>query len=63
MENIQIRKINIGNFKEYNTFIISQEEYLKSREERITYLEKCGISKDVLEESIPVKYREIPEYI
>ena len=59
----EIRKINIGNFKEYNTFIISQEEYLKSREERIGYLENCGISKDVLEESIPVEYREIPEFI
>ena len=41
----------------------SQEEYLNSREERISYLEKCGISKEVLEENIPIVYKEIPEFI
>ena len=59
----EIRKINIGNFKEYNTYMTSQEEYLNSREERISYLEKCGISKEVLEENIPIVYKEIPEFI
>ncbi len=58
-----IRKINIGNFKEYNTFITNQENYLKSREERISYLGKCGIDKNILEENIPVEYKEIPDFI
>lgn len=58
-----IRKINIGNFKEYNSYIVSQEEYLKSREERILYLETCGIKKEILEENIPNEYNEIPDFI
>lgn len=58
-----IRKININNFKEYNTFIISQEEYLKSREERINYLMLCGLPLELLEQNIPKEYQEIPRFI
>ena len=58
-----IRKINIDNFKNYNTFIISQENYLKSREERIKYLNSCGLQSNVLEENIPEYYQEIPNFI
>lgn len=58
-----IRKININNFKEYNTFMISQDDYLKSREERINYLSSCGISTETLEKNIPVEYQEIPNFI
>jgi len=58
-----IRKININNFKEYNTFIISQEDYLKSREERINYLISCGLSPKILEKNIPKEYQEIPKFI
>lgn len=58
-----IRKININNFKEYNTFIISQEDYLKSREERFNYLISCGLSPKILEKNIPKEYQEIPKFI
>ena len=58
-----IIKVNIGNFKEYQTFVVSQEEYLKSREERINYLISCGLEKEILEENIPKEYKEIPDFI
>jgi len=58
-----IRKVNINNFKEYNTFLISQENYLKSREERINYLISCGLTLEVLEQKIPKEYKEIPNFI
>ena len=58
-----IRKININNFKEYNTYFISQEDYLKSRKERINYLISCGLSFDLLEQNIPKEYQEIPGFI
>jgi len=58
-----IRKININNFKDYNTFIISQEDYLKTRDERIDYLTSCGISKEILNKNIPKKYEEIPMFV
>ena len=58
-----IRKISIESFKSYNTFIISQEEYTKSRLERIKYLTSCGLSKEELEKNIPIEYKEIPDFI
>ena len=58
-----IRTINIDNFDSYNTFIIDDKEYLKSRKERINYLVSCGISKDILNEKIPKKYEKIPDFI
>ncbi|MBQ2872413.1 MAG: hypothetical protein IJE89_00220 [Bacilli bacterium] len=58
-----IRKINIDNFKNYNTFIISKDNYLKSREERINYLVSCGLSQKELDDNIPKKYKEIPDFI
>ena len=59
----EIRKINISNFKDYNTYFISQDDYIRTREERISYLETCGISIQNLEEKIPINYQEIPKFI
>ena len=58
-----IRKININNFNDYNTYIISQENYIKTREERINYLVSCGIDSKILEQKIPKKYEKIPRFI
>ena len=58
-----IRRINIGNFNEYNTYVINDNEYKESRNERINYLVSCGIEKEILEEKIPKTYERIPEFI
>ena len=58
-----IRTINIDSFHSYNTFMISQEDYQKSRDERINYLISCGISKEVLDKRIPIHYEPIPDFI
>ena len=58
-----IRKINIDNFKDYNTFIISESNYMKSRLERINYLESCGLSRTDLDSNIPKEYQLIPNFI
>ena len=58
-----IRKININNFNDYNTYIISQENYIKTREERINYLVSCGIDTKILEQKIPKNYVKIPRFI
>ena len=58
-----IRKVTIDHFKDYRTFLISQSEYLKSREERITFLESCGIDKEIALKNIPEVYEEIPDFI
>lgn len=58
-----IRTISIENFKDYRTYLISEEDYLLSRKERITFLESCGIDPNLLEEKIPKEYQEIPDFI
>ena len=44
-------------------FLISNKEYLISREERINYLVSCGIDRNILEDNIPNKYNEIEDFI
>ena len=39
-----IRKVNIDNFKSYNTYFINDDDYQKSREERVNFLLKCDVS-------------------
>ena len=58
-----IFKININNFKNYRTFLINDDKYNESRKERIDYLVSCGIDRNILEENIPLKYTEIPDFI
>ncbi len=55
--------INTNNFYDYRTFLITDYEYLRSRDERINYLISCGIDKNILEENIPKTYTEIPDFI
>ena len=58
-----IRTINMDNFKNYQTYLTSEEDYQTSRKERIEYLESCGIRKEILEEKIPKTYSPIPDFI
>ncbi len=59
----ELRNITIENFKKYRTYLTSQEEYEKTREERINYLKEIGFSKEVVEIEVPKKYMEIPDFI
>ena len=58
-----IRALSINNFKTYNTYIINDACYQKSRKERIDYLISCGLTKNILEKYIPKKYESIPDFI
>lgn len=58
-----IRKVNIGNFKDYRTYLVNSKDYDNSREERISFLTSCGIDKELVEEKVPKKYHEIPDFI
>lgn len=58
-----IRGCNIGNFKEYRTYLISDSEYKKSREERINFLTSVGIDMDIALRYVPLEYKEIPDFI
>jgi len=58
-----IRKVNIEDFKKYRTYMVNQKDYQISREERIHFLESCGINLEISEANIPKEYEEIPEFI
>ena len=58
-----IRKVNIDNFKSYNTYIINDSDYKKSRDERINFLMHCDVKEDILNNRIPEKYEPIPDFI
>ena len=59
----ELRKITVDNFKNYRTFLIAENDYLKTRDERIEYLSKIGYDRKEIEEEIPVAYVEIPDFI
>lgn len=58
-----IRKVNIGNFKDYRTYLINNKDYEGSRKERISFLTSCGIDKELVEKKVPKNYNEIPDFI
>lgn len=59
----EIRKVSIDSFKEYRSYIVNEKEYQISREERILFLESCGINLELIEKNIPESYQEIPDFI
>ena len=58
-----IRRVNIGTFKEYRTYLTNNEDYKISRKERIDYLKSCGIEEEIINKNIPESYKEIPDFI
>lgn len=58
-----MRKINNGNFKKYQTFQIDNEEYQKTRNERIEFLKSVGLNPEIFSSYIPEKYQAIPDLI
>lgn len=58
-----LRKVNINNFKTYQTFQISNKDYKLTRLERIKFLESIGLKKENFIEHIPKNYQPIPNFI
>lgn len=59
----KLREINVENFKDYNIFMIDQESYIKTREERINFLRSLGLDDKDFLSYIPEIYRRIPDFI
>lgn len=58
-----LRKINIASFHDYQVYQISNEEYQKSREERIEFLKSIGLDEKIFSKYIPTTYEPIPDFI
>lgn len=59
----ELRNVCIENFKKYQTYKISDEDYILSRCERIDFLTSVGIDKKTACDAVPEKYNEIPDVI
>lgn len=59
----ELRTCNRNNFKNYQTYQISEEEYIKSRKDRIEFLESIHLPKEEIEKSVPKTYQAIPNFI
>lgn len=52
-----------SNFTTYRTYKISQNEYIKSRKDRIKFLESLNLPKEEIEREVPKEYQDIPNFI
>lgn len=59
----ELRRCNIENFKQYQTYLISDRDYEKSRNDRVEFLCSLGLDKSVVLENVPENYSPIPQFI
>lgn len=58
-----LRKCCIGNFKDYQTFQIDDEAYIKTRLDRVAFLQSIGLNPEYFEKYIPEQYKAIPDQV
>ena len=58
-----LRKLCIENFKDYQIYLINNEDYQLTRNERIEFLKSVGLDQNVFSKYIPENYQEIPDFI
>lgn len=59
----ETRTCNLSSFKNYRTYLISENDYKISRKKRIEFLVSVGMDEDEVSKSIPEIYSEIPDFI
>lgn len=59
----ELRSCNVNNFRTYRTYLINQDDYEKSRKERIAFLVSLGLNNDLVDGHVPKIYDEIPDFI
>lgn len=59
----KLRGLCLENFKEYRTYLIDEDDYKKTRDERVIFLKSIGCNEEKFLKEIPNKYEEIPDFI
>lgn len=59
----ELRKCCIENFKEYQTYQINNDDYYKTRLERVKFLKSIGLDYEIFSKYIPETYEPIPDFI
>lgn len=58
-----LRKVSVGNLKQYQTYQISNSNYQMTRIERIGFLKSIGLNPNIFSSYIPEDYQAIPDFI
>ena len=58
-----LRRVCIGNFKDYQTFQINNKDYQLTRLERMKFLASIGLNPEIFSKYIPEDYQAIPDKI
>lgn len=59
----ELRKCSVQNFKDYKIYQISNEDYKKTRKERMDFLKSIGLDENIYSKMIPEVYEEIPNFV
>lgn len=59
----ELRRVNVSNFRNYQTYVITNEEYQVTRIERIEFLKSIGLDPNCFCKYIPENYCLIPDII
>lgn len=59
----KLRSVCLDNFKEYRIFLIDNDAYKITRDERVSFLKSVGYNERDFEKVIPNDYEEIPDFI
>ncbi len=60
---LELRTVNIENFRSYRIYKISQEDYAVSRNNRIEFLHSLKIPYEVIDDKIPKIYNDILDLV
>lgn len=58
-----LRKCCVENFRQYQIYQINNEDYQKSRLDRVEFLKSIGLDYEVFSKYIPQTYEPIPDFI
>lgn len=59
----ELRNCNITNFKNYQTYRITDTDYEKSRIDRVKFLKSIHLPVAEIEKEVPITYQDIPNFI
>jgi hypothetical protein len=60
---MSLNKCNLDNLKSFQTYLINEDDYKKSREERVNFLLTTGAKIEEINKHVPLNYEKVPDFI
>jgi hypothetical protein len=58
-----LNRCNLDTFKSFQTYLINEDDYKKSREERVGFLLTTGAKIEEINKHVPLNYEKVPDFI